>query len=283
MRPILTLCCLLLLAGCADPMPTTGTTIAFGAKAPQGAVDKKPGAPAAPAVERKIIYTATIDIDVKDVDATATEVAKVADECGGYVAKSDISGQVGRSRRATWTLKVKAAKFTDAVDRLLALGEVTRKATDSQDVTEEFVDAEARLKNYRAEEAKLNELLEKAVGKVEDLLKVREQIKVVRGEIERVEGRLKYLTAMTDFSTITVTAREEIDYTPKSSGESLSFGEQAKARLANSWDGLVRATKAFALWCVEITPFLPVIAVSVLVAWLLLRRLMRALMAAAKG
>ena len=264
------------LAGCSNK-PTTGAMAANAernAAADQGPrVAKQAVGPGV--ADRKIIYTATIDLGVKDVDVVATQVNQLAQEYGGYVAKSDVSGEINRSRLATWTLKIQADKFAEAVTKLTELGEVTRKATDSQDVTEEFVDLEARAKNFKAEETKLNELLAKAAGSIEDLLKVREQIKGIRGEIERVEGRMKYLTQMSDFSTITLSAREEVDYVPEPSGEAATFGEQASARLAGSWDNVVRAAKGFALFCVGITPYLPILLVGGLVVWLVVRRIGR--------
>lgn len=150
-----------LLAGCDSKPAASASKSSFdkvadarAAAAPQGAPPVVAGAKAdeAPAVERKIIHTATIDLAVTSVEATQPAVEKVVEEFQGYVAKSDISVQAGRSRTATWTLKVPVASYRAAVARLVALGQPLRNSSDSQDVTEEFVDLTARVKNFKAEE-----------------------------------------------------------------------------------------------------------------------------------
>ncbi len=268
-----------LLAGC-DDKPQAGAARAEEAAAPKAAPDA--GAkPDGPAVERKIIYSAAIELHVTNVEAVQPEVEKVAADFKGYVAKSDITGQVGRSRTATWTLKVPAADFRAAVARLVALGQVVRNSSDSQDVTEEFFDLAARLKNFKAEEAALNKLREDAAVRLDDILKIREQIKVVRGEVERAEGRLKYLSTMAALSTVTLTAREEVPYLPATPEAAATFGEQVGTRFASSWNSLVVSLKAFVLWLVEVALFLPFYALAAGVAYLAARRAWRALRRAA--
>ena len=100
-----------LLAGCdSKPMATASKSARVAAEAP-GAPPNVGGAKAeeAPAAERKIIHSATIELAVTDIEAIQPEVEKVVEEFKGYVAKSDTTGQVGRSRSATWTLKVPVA------------------------------------------------------------------------------------------------------------------------------------------------------------------------------
>ena len=287
---LLPILALTLLAGCGDS-PKTSSRNTFsevaqqvGRAAPQAAPGAKADAPAPlvagakpdePAVERKIIYSASIELLVTNVEAIQPQVEKVVADFKGYVAKSDVTGQAGRSRTATWTLKVPVADYRAAVARLVALGQPVRNASDSQDVTEEFVDLTARVKNFKAEEETLNKLLKDTAVRLDDILKIREQIKIVRGEIERAEGRLKYLGLMTALSTITLQAREEVPYAPETPTAAATFGEQIDTRFTASWHSLVRSAKAFVLWVVEVAPFLPIYAAfGVVVIWVL-RRLRR--------
>ncbi len=279
---------LTLLVGCGDsPKTSSGSTFSEVAHKLDRAADRAPpaardGAPVAagakpdePAVERKIIYSASIELLVTNVEAIQPQVEKVVADFKGYVAKSDVTGQAGRSRTATWTLKVPVADYRAAVARLVALGQPVRNASDSQDVTEEFVDLTARVKNFKAEEETLNKLLKDTAIRLDDILKIREHIKIVRGEIERAEGRLKYLGLVTALSTITLQAREEVPYTPETPTAAATFGEQIDTRFTASWNSLVRSAKAFVLWVVEVAPFLPIyLAVGAVVFWAL-RRLVR--------
>lgn len=161
-----------------------------------------------------------------------------------------------------------ADKFQAAVEAFAGLGVVTRTTADSQDVTEEFIDAEARLKNYKAEEAALNKLLESAAGKLEDVLKIREQVVRTRAEIERIEGRLKYLTSQTDLSTITLTVREEREYTPAAVK---GFGGRVGERFRWSLGQIRLFGENLVLAAVAAAPWVP----GVLLAGWLLRRLWR--------
>lgn len=252
----------------------------------QGAPAAKDGAPAPGAagakpeeagVERKVIHSASIELVVTNVEAIQAQVEKVVADSKGYVAKSDVTGQAGRSRSATWTLKVPVADYRAAVARLVALGQLVRNTSDSQDVTEEFVDLTARVKNFKAEEETLNKLLKDTAIRLDDILKIREHIKIVRGEIERAEGRLKYLGLVTALSTITLQAREETPYLPETPTAAATFGEQIDTRFTASWNSLVRSAKAFVLWVVEIAPFLPFYLVGGAVVIWALRRLLRSL------
>ena len=271
-----------LLTGCGDSKPMSPskaarTTAESFLAAPNADAAPAAGAkPAAePAIERKILHSATIELHVTNVEAVLPEVERVVAEFKGYVAKSDITGQAGRTRTATWTLKVPVADFRAAVARLVALGQVVRNSSDSQDVTEEFVDLEARVKNFKAEEETLNKLLKDAAVRLDDILKIREQIKGVRGEVERAEGRLRYLGTMAALSTITLTAREEVPYLPEAPVAAATFGEQVGTRFASSWNSLVGSLKAFALWVVEVSPFLPFYALAAGVAYFAARRIWR--------
>ena len=269
------------LCGCDSKPMTSGEKTArlSAAAAPAADMAEVPAAGAKPAtesaVERKIIHSATIELHVTNVEAVQPEVEKVVADYKGYVAKSDVTGQAGRSRTATWTLKVPVADYRAAVARLVALGQPVRNSSDSKDVTEEFFDLEARVKNFKAEEETLNKLLKDSAVRLDDILKIREQIKVVRGEIERAEGRLKYLGTMAALSTITLTAREEVPYLPAAPAAAASFGEQIGTRFTSSWNSLVGSLKAFVLWVVEVAPFLPFYALAAGVAYPCVRWVVR--------
>jgi hypothetical protein len=257
--------------GCAGENPTTvSQSVQEGGRgadhAPQPPEAKAPAGAGQP-IERKIIYSATIEVVVKDLDVARAAVEKVVEEQKGYIAKSEVIGESGSRRTATWTLKVPAERFQASVSALAALGNTVRNSSDSQDVTEEFIDLQARIKNLKVEEETLNKILKDQVVKIEDVLKVREQIVKVRGDIERAEGRLKYLATMAAMSTITLTVREDASYVPPTAP---TFG----SRVTDTFDSSLRALRNFGEWAalvaVALAPWLPLILIGALAfRWLI--------------
>lgn len=157
--------------------------------------------------DRKIIRTGQITLEVAVIGEAMDEVAAIASELGGFVVSSykyetetRISGSVA--------IRVPAARFNDAFVRLRALAvKVPNESTNSQDVTEEYTDLQARLHNLEATEAQFLSLLEQAET-VEEILSVQKELSNVRGEIERLKGRIQYLDRTTDMSLIEVSLQE---------------------------------------------------------------------------
>jgi len=164
-------------------------------------------APGELATERKIIKTGTITLEVEDIVGTMDEVAGVADELGGYVVSSHKSEGETRTSGSI-RIRVPAGKFEEAFEKLRQLAvSVPYESTEAKDVTEEYVDLEARLHNLEATETQYLALLEKAKT-VEEMLKVQRELSNVRGEIEQIEGRMKYLERTSDMALIEVTLKQ---------------------------------------------------------------------------
>ena len=249
-------------AGCGGQSPNSGQTPVAGA-AQDGEKPADKGD-----MPRKIIYTSAVDVSVKDVDEAVAKARQFVAGIKGYVAKSEVSGTAGYRRTATLTARVPADKYDVTVAEFGTLGVPTRSASDAQDVTEEFIDVQARLRNLKAEEQALNKLLETSAGKLEDVLKIREHVVRVRSDIERVEGRLKYLTTMTDLATVVLTLREEKEYIPSSAP---SFAGRAGRAFHDSTDALVRFGENVALAAVAVVPWLPVVLFVGGAVWVLRR------------
>ena len=209
----------LFLAGCSGQAPQAvgdaresaeTRRAAAAAVAPQvPPVNAPAAAPVSPDITRMVVHTANIELSVKSLAETQTSVERITDEVKGYIAKSDIAGSSGDRRAGTWTLKVPVGQYRETLGKLAALGSLVKQSADSQDVTEEFYDLGARVKSLKAEEEVLQKLLKEAVARLDEIIKIREQIKLVRLDIDRAEGRMKYLATRADLSTIVVTAREE--------------------------------------------------------------------------
>ena len=154
-----------------------------------------------------LIYTATLNLAVFQVADASKQVEVMAREVGGFLARRDDTSLV---------IRVPAAKFEDVIKRIEKLGDVLHRNVVAEDVTEQFMDAEVRLKNARAVRDRLQELLAKAT-KVDDSLAIEKELTRVGTEIETLEGKLKYLRDRVMFSTITISFQPKQSDTVKPS------------------------------------------------------------------
>ncbi len=159
-------------------------------------------------VERKIIKTGSLEIEVGDLDASVEKVAKLAQEAGGFVASQSFFAQPGSWPRCNLTLRVPSGEFDRVMAELRKHGEIRHLRIGTQDVTEEFIDLEARLRNLEREEGVLLDLFERRTTKLTDVLEVERELSRVRGDIETTQGRLRYLKHKVSLSTIEVQLTE---------------------------------------------------------------------------
>ena len=155
-----------------------------------------------------LIRTGHAFIEVEKVDPAVLKIRQLAVQVGGYITNSSISGGRDQIRQATLELKIPAAQFDQAVGSLSTIGKVETVTSNAQDVGEEFVDVTARVTNARRLEERLISLLANRTGRLDDVLRVERELARVREEIERYEGRLRYLTSRVAMSTLAITVHE---------------------------------------------------------------------------
>ncbi len=159
--------------------------------------------------EKKIIKTANLEITVASVDSAVADLTSIASRSQGFVQSSYVYESETGMKSGTVVIKVPAAKFDAILNEVKDLARVvTREQVSGQDVTEEYVDLQAQLKNAQAAEQQYLEIMKKAT-EVEDILKVASALSIVREKIERLQGQLQYLVNMTDMSTLTLELSEE--------------------------------------------------------------------------
>jgi len=158
-------------------------------------------------IDRKLVKTGQLTLEVDDVVEAMDDVAEIAGELDGYVVSSNKYESDSRARGRI-SIRVPAERFDEAFDRLRQIAiDVPYENTESRDVTEEYTDLEAQLRNLEATEAQYLALLEKAET-VEDILAVQRELSNVRGQIERTKGRMQYLERTSDMSLIEVSLQE---------------------------------------------------------------------------
>jgi hypothetical protein len=164
--------------------------------------------PATDPASRLIIRTGQAGIEVDSLEPALDLLRMTAVRIGGFVGNANIQTGRNQVRQATVEIKVPAGRFDDLTDGLRPLGKVEFLTVGAEDVSEEFVDLTARSANARRMEERLLELLATRTGKLQDVLSVERELARVREEIERMEGRLRYLKARTQLSTLSVALHE---------------------------------------------------------------------------
>jgi hypothetical protein len=222
---------------------------------------------------RKIIYTATIELIVEDFDLARTELLRlVKEQKEAYISHSDITGTSGAPRSGTWTIRVPVVAFNPFLESIASLGKLQRNNVDSKDVTDEYYDLQARVKNSQVEERRLLKHLEESTGKLQEILAVEKELTRVRGEIERMQGRVQYLEKLSALTTVTVIMHERKGYVPP---QNPAFATTVGQTFGASLDALLRFGQALVIVVVAVTPWLPVIAFFAVPLWLLMRRHVR--------
>jgi transcription antitermination factor NusG len=220
--------------GAASPAASTG-----GAPAPPAAGGNTDSAGEQPVAERNpqgqfnrlVIRTANISLIVQNVDSAEAQIRQIAESRGGFVLGSEVNGD-DEQRRAAMSFKVPALRFDEALAAVAKLAlDVEAQNVQGQDVTDEFVDLESRVRNLRAVETRLLDFLKQA-QKVEEALQVNQQLTEIQGQIEQAQGRISYLKESASYSTINVSMRGQpiISVTPDNTW---SPGTTARAAAQN--------------------------------------------------
>ncbi len=189
------------------------------ASAPAPSIKISPPSPAPPREEaayegdeRMIVRTGEISLVVKDVADVQDEIARLAVRFDGYVVSSQISGEE-QEMRGWISIRVPDDKFEQALAELRELAvRVKSESTNSQDVTEQYVDLKSRLKNAEATESQYLALLERA--EVEETIRIYELLHQVRREIEQTKGQMQYLERTSSMSLISVRFQPEATTKP---------------------------------------------------------------------
>lgn len=206
-------------------------------------LDAKPGNQ----LERKFIKNGQIAFETEDLTKTKEAVFKAIKKFDGYIS-SENEYKSSEEISTNIVIRVPADNFDKLIQEItLGVKRFDRKEIYVQDVTEEFLDVEARLRTKKELENKYLEILKKATT-VTEILEVERQIGELRAEIESFEGRLKFLNNQVSFSTLTVRIYEPLS-------KQTEFGKKFKNGFKNGWDNLI----LFFVLLVNVWPFILII------------------------
>ena len=184
------------------------------------------------AFDRKIIRNAELNLEAEDPEEAQRKITAVAELRGGFVVESQQSSSeiTAKSRDiVSMTVRVPSAIFSEALaDIRNTSTRVVMETVKGQDVTEEFIDIEAQMKAKKALEQQFMEIMKRAYS-VEDALDVQSQLADVRGEIERIEGRKRFLENQSSMSTIKVRLQTAKVFAATSVGISGRLGQSFSA------------------------------------------------------
>lgn len=221
------------------------------------------------AQERLIIRTGQLGIVVEDTEATMRQIERMVNAAGGWVVSSNIY-QYSSAKSGTITVRFPAEQYGSMLDQIKALAvEVESETTNSQDVTEEYVDLSARLANLEATRDRVRTFLDEARN-VEEALAVNQELSRLEGEIEVIKGRLQYLSQSAAFSNLIINLTPDILSRPI---EVAGWRPEGVAREAI--EDLLRALQGLAGFTIRVVLFVLPMALILGVPTYLIYRLAR--------
>jgi hypothetical protein len=170
--------------------------------------------------------TVSMALVAKDVDASADQVRAAVNEAGGYVSQSQLAGEQG-NRAATLQAKVPAEQLATFRQSLRGFGTVAQESEKAEDVTEQQADLKARVRNAKAQEKRLLELLSDRTGSLSDVLTAEKSLAEIRETIERLEAQETTLDKQIAFATLDIRISSDRNELALSPGERISsaFGK----------------------------------------------------------
>jgi hypothetical protein len=236
----------------------------------QAAWEKSPRATLA----RKIKYIADVQLAVTDFDAAEQKLKDLVRDDDGFFAQSDVAGSKGAPRSGRWRIRVPVESFQSFMAAVRQLGVPQVARADSDDVTAEYVDLEARLRNKKIEEETMRAYLKdrKIAAKLDDIFTIEHELVRVRGEIEQMEAQQRLMDNLTALATINIQMHEEKNFVPP---QEPTFAAKTQAAFFNSAESLISHLKTLIITIATALPWLPIVAVALGCAWLAARRLFR--------
>ncbi|AIF43967.1 DUF4349 domain-containing protein [Virgibacillus sp. SK37] len=220
---------------------------------------------------RKIIYTANLEIEINSYEKALENIQKKVEAYQGYVVESSMfEEEENKGTSGFITVRIPQGKFREFI-QLVEDGSknVLSNSISGQDVTEEYIDLESRLRSKEVVEERLLSYMKKA-EKTEDLLAISKDLASVQEEIDQIKGRMKYLENKSDLATITIHMTEN---NLAISGEDLNTWDKTKQQFLQSLNWLLKAVSGLIIFFVGNLPILLVTASIAVIVLIVIRKL----------
>ena len=205
-------------------------------------------APSAEKISAKIIKTGNLRFQTQGLKNTFENIQSAVKKHKGTI-ENDFEGKNNGSAFKRMTVRIPSATFDSFIDDVSkGVAYFDTKEISSEDVTERYIDTEARLKTKKELEKRYLELLEKAT-KVSEMLEIEAQLSAIREEIESKEGQLKYLQSQVAMSTVNIEFYKTI---AQEEGITVSYGSKIWNALQTGFNGI----SSFFIWLIEVWPFI---------------------------
>lgn len=224
--------------------------------------------PSAQNTEQKIVYTADMRIEATDFAAARDAFLAAVEDTGGWLEHTYVSGsEEDHDRYASYTVRVPAENYRAFLEQAGKGGSVSSLSEDASNITENYIDVQARLAALEAQRDRLNALADKAETTA-DLLEIENQLTDVQYELESYTRKLRAMDSQVMYSTVEATLNEVAVYSPTAS---TSFGQRIADAFSEGGAGFVSFVQGLAVAVVYLWPLLLIVAV-VVAAGILWRR-----------
>lgn len=222
--------------------------------------------PLTAAVNRRQIFNAELVIEVQDVDTALQKVTETAEASGGFVMESQQSGTREDGRGLNVTLRVPWQQFRSVMTAVSSLGEVRSRREWTQDVTEQYVDLEARIATKETHLEQLRSLYSQS-GTLTEMMALQEEIDKVTADLESMKGRMRVLSDQVSLSTITIQFFEAGTGEPQR--PVAGVWERMTVGFMSSWRSVVRGLGDLAVAAAMLLPVLLFLGALVLVGYVI--------------
>jgi hypothetical protein len=213
----------------------------------------RPSPPPVPEPTQPMIArTASVSLIVKDFRPVEASVKAIAQRHNGYIASLNSTSPQEAARSLTATLRIPSAQLESAIAELKQLGHVEQESQSGEEVTKEFTDRAARMKNARATEERLLDVLRNHTGQVKDILATEQEIARVRGDIEQMEADQRSLQTRVDFATVELSVQEEYKASLQSAPPSTT--RRLRNAAVEGYRSVVESVIVFGVWALQSLP-----------------------------
>jgi hypothetical protein len=219
-----------------------------------------------------IVQTASLNILVTNYDEASAAIEKLAAAHGGYVEKLDAKAQTGNARELSAALRIPTKQLDGFLADVRKLGHVEEETRSNEEVSDQYVDLQARLKSARATEQRLIELLGTRTGKLEDVLEAERELARIRGEIEAMQGQSAILVHRVTYATVQVDLNEE--YRQVLGSGPVSTGTKIRNAAVEGFTSLEEGAVALVVFVFAVGPSLLFwLAIFLVPGWFVWKRL----------